>query len=59
MEMAKEQAKKVLESLPDDASWEDIMYKMYVSEKISAGLRDVNEGKVTSHEDVKKRFRAG
>ena len=59
MELAKEQAKKVLDALPDDATWDDIMYQMYVSEKIASGLKDLEEGKIVSHGDVKKHFRLG
>lgn len=59
MELAKEQAKRALETLPDDASWEEIMYRLYVTEKIAAGLKDIEEGRTVSHEDVKKRFNLG
>lgn len=56
MELAKEQAKRALEALPDDATWEEIMYRLYVTEKITAGLKDIEEGRMVSHQDVKKRF---
>jgi RNAse (barnase) inhibitor barstar len=36
----KEEAHKLVESLPDDASWEDLMYKIYVHESIQRGLED-------------------
>ena len=56
MEPAKEQAKKALSTLPDDATWEDIMYKLYVMEQIALGTKDLDEGRTVSHEEVKKRF---
>ncbi|HUS20058.1 MAG TPA: hypothetical protein VMZ25_10445 [Terriglobales bacterium] len=56
MEPAKEQAKKALNALPDDATWEDIMYKLYVMEQIALGTRDLDEGRTVSDEEVKKRF---
>lgn len=59
MELAKEQAKRALEALPDDATWEEIMYRLYVVEKIAAGLKDIEEGRTVSHEEVKKRFNLG
>ncbi len=47
---------ETLESLPDDATWDDVMYCLYVRQKIEAGLRDVEEGKTISNDEVRKRF---
>ena len=55
MSVLREEAKKLLDNLPDQASWDDIMYEMYVKKKIDEGLKAANEGKLISHEDVKKR----
>ncbi len=52
----REEAKRLVEQLPDDATWEDLMYKIYVIQSIQAGLKDIEEGKVVSHEEVKRRF---
>ena len=52
----KEEAKKIIELLPDQADWDDIMYEFYVKNKISIGLDAVKEGRVISHEEIKKRF---
>ena len=51
-----EEAKKLLDNLPDQASWDDIVYEMYVKKKIDEGLKAADEGKLISHEEVKKRF---
>ena len=56
MSLVREEAKKLLDTLPDQASWDDIMYEMYVKKKIEEGLKAADEGKLISHEDVKKRF---
>ena len=56
MSVVIEEAKKLLDTLPDQASWDDIMYEMYVKKKIEEGLKAADEGKLISHEDVKKRF---
>ncbi|MFM9065962.1 MAG: hypothetical protein ACKOU6_07205 [Planctomycetota bacterium] len=45
-----------IESLPDDATWDDVMYRLYVRQKIEAGLRDVEYGRNLSVEEVRKRF---
>ena len=31
MSIVREEAKKILNNLPDEASWDDVMYEMYVS----------------------------
>ena len=56
MNTAKEQVRKMLDQLPDDASFEDIQYHIYVREKIEQGLKDIQEGRVLSQEDVEKRM---
>lgn len=56
MNTAKQEAKETLEKLPPSATWDDIFYQLYVRQKISEGIKAANEGKVASHEEVKKRF---
>jgi hypothetical protein len=56
MNQVKEEAKKLLDKLPDEISWDDIMYEMYVRNKIDKGIQAADEGKLISHEEVKKRF---
>ena len=53
---AKNAAKDLIERLPDEASWEDIYYGLYVRQKIEAGLADVAAGRVTPHEEVRARL---
>ena len=55
MNTAKEEVRKMLERLPDDASFEDIQYHIYVREKIERGLKDIQEGRVLSQEDIEER----
>lgn len=43
-------------SLPSDASWDEVMYRLYVRQKIEAGLKDVEEENTLSVEEVRKRF---
>lgn len=51
--------REAIESLPDDATWDDVMYRLYVRQKIESGLRDVEEGRTLSVEEVRKRFGLG
>ena len=55
MSRAIEEVRKLLDKLPEDASLEDIQYHIYVRQKIERGLKDVDEGKVLSQEEIEKR----
>ncbi len=48
METAKEKVKKILDTRPDDSSFEDIQYHIYVRSKIEQGLKDIEEGSMLS-----------
>ncbi|MBA7697415.1 hypothetical protein ES703_106080 [subsurface metagenome] len=41
MNIAKEEVRRMLDQIPDDASFEDIQYHIYVCQKIELGLRDI------------------
>jgi len=56
METAKEEVQRILDSLPHDASLEDIQYRIYVRQAIAAGLSDVDQGRVVSQEEVERRM---
>ncbi|MFX0099481.1 MAG: hypothetical protein ACFFCS_07860 [Candidatus Hodarchaeota archaeon] len=46
-----------LKTLPDDVTLEDIMYHLYVKRKILQGIKDIEEGRVVSHEEAKEIMR--
>jgi len=52
MPTAKQVAKEVLDSLPDDCSLEEISYRLYVRAMVEQGLRDLDEGRSVPHEQV-------
>jgi predicted transcriptional regulator len=56
MSIVREEARKLIDNLPDDASWDDVMYEMYVRNKIDKGVLAADAGKLVSHEEVRKRF---
>ena len=56
MTVAKEEAKKLLDIIPDAATWDDIMYEFYVRKKIETSFESAEAGEVVSHEEVKQRF---
>ena len=52
----KSQAIKLVRNLPSDSSWDDLMYQVFVRQKIEAGLADIRKGKIHSHEAIRKEF---
>ncbi len=56
MEIIREKARKLVDNLPDEASWDDLMYEIYVRNKIEDGLTAADEERLILHEEVKKRF---
>ncbi len=56
MNSAKEEVRKMLEYLPDDVSFEDIQYHIYVREKIARGLKDIQDGNILSQEEIEERM---
>jgi predicted transcriptional regulator len=53
---AKEQARTLLERLPDNCSIEDIQYHLFVLDKIQAGLEDAREKGTISQEEAESRL---
>lgn len=53
MSSVKEAAQEVIERLRDDATWDDLMYELYVKQKIEQGIADVEAQRVVPHERVK------
>jgi hypothetical protein len=52
----KDEIRKMLDEIPDDASLEDIQYHIYVRQKIKRGLKDAKDGRTMSQEEVEKRM---
>jgi predicted transcriptional regulator len=47
---------RIAEQLPDDATWDDVFYQVYVHQAIEAGLKDCQEGRTVSVEEVRRRL---
>ena len=52
----KTKAQETLDRLPDSASWDDVMYELYVREAIDAGVADVAAGRTMSQAEVRARL---
>jgi predicted transcriptional regulator len=53
----KEQLVKIVNDLPDNCTYEDAEYQLYVQKKLKRGLAAADHGEVVSHEEVRKRVK--
>jgi predicted transcriptional regulator len=52
----KNEARRLIEKLADDATWEDLQYEIFVRQAIEAGLKDSDANRITSHEEARQRL---
>ena len=52
----KEQAKRLIDNLPEDATWDDAMYTLYVRQSIEKGLEDSRAGRTVDVKEVRRLF---
>ena len=55
-ENIKEEARRLLDRLPDSVTWDELMHEIYVRQTIEAGLSDSRDGKTVDVETVRERF---
>lgn len=56
MTAIKQEAQKMIKNLPDDCTYEDIQYHLYVVEKIHKGLERAKAEETVSHQDAQERM---
>jgi len=54
MQAAKQDALETIGKLPDDADMDEIMYRLYVLDKIRKGQQAIEQGQTTTSEDLKR-----
>jgi hypothetical protein len=54
----KEEARRLIERLPEDATWEDVQQAIYVRRKLEAGLRDSQEGRTVPVAEARRQVYA-
>ena len=54
MESLKQEALNVISKMPDTAEIDDIMYRLYVIDKVRKGREAIQRGEVVAIEDLKK-----
>lgn len=54
MQAAKQEALNTIGQLPEDTDMDEIMYRLYVLDKIRKGQEAVEQGKTTTSDELKR-----
>lgn len=52
----KEEAHKLIDRMPENATWADLMHEIYVRETIERGLAESNAGQTLSVREVRAKY---
>jgi predicted transcriptional regulator len=52
----KQEAHRLIENLPENATWDDLMYEIYVRQAIEAGFTDSEAGRTLDVKEVRAKF---
>jgi hypothetical protein len=52
----KQEAHRLIEQLPETATWDDLMYEIYVRQTIEAGLADSEASHTLDVKEVRAKF---
>lgn len=56
MSTVKQEVIEMINNLPDEVDYDGIMAEIYFKQKVDKSLKQIDEGKVISHEEAKKRM---
>ncbi len=54
MTIAKQQVLELIKDLPDEVDIDELIYRLYLMQKLEAAEEDVRQGRLVSHEEVVK-----
>ena len=58
MNAAKQDALDAISRLPEDVDMDEIMYRLYVLDKVRRGREDVAKGRTTTREELQREIEA-
>ena len=54
--VSKEIAHRLIDQLPTNATWDDLMHEIYVREVIEKGLEDSRQGRTKDVKEIRKKY---
>lgn len=58
MSSVKESLRDIVDHLPDECTWDEVMDRIYVRQKIEVGLADEAAGRTVSHDEVFNQYKS-
>ena len=52
----KDKMKKIINEIPEESTYDDIQYLLYIMQSIDEGEKDIAEGNTITHEEAKNRM---
>ncbi|MEW6102493.1 MAG: hypothetical protein AB1630_01540 [bacterium] len=52
----KQEIIRMIETLPEEIDYDEIMAKIYFKQKLDNSLKQIEEGRIVSHKEAKKRI---
>lgn len=52
----RQEAKELIDKMPEKFSWDDLMHEIYVIQAIEAGLEDSKAGRTKDVSEIRKKF---
>lgn len=49
-------AHQAIDALPENSTWDDVIYRMYVRQKIEQGLADAETGRFVEEDDLRQQL---
>jgi hypothetical protein len=56
MSILNDEAKKIIEDLPENATWDDLLYQFYIKNRVETGIKKIENGETMSHVEARKRL---
>ena len=54
--LVREEAHRLVDKMPEDSTWDDLIHEIYVRQVIERGLADSKAGRTKDVGDVRRRF---
>jgi len=54
--ISKQEAKRLVDMMPDNATWADLIHEIYVREVIERGLEDITAGRTSGVREVRAKY---
>lgn len=54
--VSKDEAHRLIDQLPANATWDDLMHEIYIREAIEQGLKDSKTGRTKDVAEIRKKY---